>query len=58
MADKLKVCRLCGKHMKIGIAKWFQYDNGEQFQLLACQTCANWHTKQLERDSKQNGIYK
>jgi len=45
-------CRLCGNHMKVGIAKFFQYDNGEQFRILVCAKCADWHTKQLEKDSK------
>jgi hypothetical protein len=35
---------MCGKKKQSAL-RWYQYDNGEQFQAKVCSNCAEFHDK-------------
>jgi hypothetical protein len=40
-----KNCPMCGKPSNHLIARWYQYDNDEQFIAWVCKKCVDTHDK-------------
>jgi hypothetical protein len=40
-------CMMCNKPAKELTRRWYQYDNGEQFQCLVCPKCDLLHSNML-----------
>jgi transposase len=38
-------CPMCGKKSDSLSARWYQYDNGEQFRSFVCPSCSKLHDK-------------
>jgi len=40
-------CQMCDKPAKELTRRWYQYDNGEQFQCLVCPKCDKLHSNMM-----------
>ena len=36
-------CQMCGKDAEV-VYRWYRYDNGEQFRVPVCPSCADLHS--------------
>ena len=38
-------CPMCGRDASRLVARWYQYDNGQQFVSWVCMACADQHAR-------------
>lgn len=43
----MKDCPMCGNEAKHLVARWYKYDNGEQYIEWVCKTCALRHDQMV-----------
>ena len=43
-------CGICSKESNKLVARWYQYDNGEQFRTSVCAKCADVHAQLLQTE--------
>jgi hypothetical protein len=44
----MSLCPFCGKKLFQSFARWYRYDNGEQFRENVCASCAAIHDSLLK----------
>lgn len=47
-------CGMCNTESTKLVARWYQYDNGEQFRTSVCAKCADVHNKLLTEKGYKN----